>query len=75
MTTGSLSVFVIVGVVFGLLAAACAFVIAFAEYEHHFPGTAKPLGMALQAALVTLAFFLLASLCLPWLLAILSRRR
>jgi hypothetical protein len=68
MTTGSLSVFAIIGVLFGSLAAACAFVIAYAEYERHFPGRARPLRMALQAALVTFAFFVLASLLLPWLL-------
>jgi hypothetical protein len=68
MTNGSFGTSAVIGVLFGSLAAACAFVIAYAEYARHFPGKARPVRMALQTALVALAFFLLASLLLPWLL-------
>jgi H+/Cl- antiporter ClcA len=60
--------FVVLGALFGLLAGACAFVIAYAEYQRHFPGRRKPLQMALQTALVAFLFFFLLSAVLPWVL-------
>jgi hypothetical protein len=64
--------FVILGAMFGLLAAACAFVIAYAEYQHHFPGKRQPLVMALQTALMAFLFFFLFSAALPWLLRLIA---
>jgi H+/Cl- antiporter ClcA len=71
----SLVFFALFGSFFGCLAAACAFVISFAEYQRHFPGKAKPIRMALQTALVTFLFFLIASLTFPWLLSFLNASR
>ena len=68
----SLGFFAALGSVFGALAAACAFLISYDEYRRHFPDRTKPLRMALQMAVVTFVFFLLASLMLPWLLTFLS---
>ena len=64
----SLGFFVVFGSLFGVLAAACAFVIAYGEYQHHFPDRLRPIRMALQTALITFLFFLAASFLLPWLL-------
>jgi len=70
----SLGFFAIVGALFGVLAAACAFLISYGEYQRHFPDRAKPLRMALQTAFVAFLFFLIASLALPWLLGFLSAK-
>jgi hypothetical protein len=64
----SFGFFVIFGSLFGLLAAACAFVIAYAEYQHHFPDKGRPIRMALHIAFITFLFFFFASFLLPWLL-------
>ena len=58
---------VMVGLAFGLLAAASAFVVAFREYRRHFPGWRRPVRMALQTAVVAFLFFFVASMLLPWL--------
>ena len=50
------------GVVFGLLAAACAFVISYAEYKRNWSFRGSATGMALRSALVTFLFFFLAAL-------------
>ncbi len=71
----SIGVLAVIGVLFGVLAGACAFVIALAEYERHFPDRRRAVRMAFQTALVTLIFFVLASLLLPWLLGALNGRR
>lgn len=56
----------LVGAVFGLLAGACAFLIAYGEYQRHFPDKRTPVRMALQTALPAFLFFFLAAF-LPWL--------
>jgi hypothetical protein len=50
------------GVVFGLLAAACAFVISYAEYKRNWSFRGSATNMALRSALVTFVFFFLAAL-------------
>ena len=50
------------GVVFGVLAAACAFVISYGEYKRNWNFRGSAVKMALRSALVTFLFFLLAAL-------------
>ena len=52
------------GLVFGLLAAACAFTISYAEYKRNWSFRGSAVKMALRSALVTFAFFFLAALLL-----------
>jgi hypothetical protein len=52
------------GVAFGLLAAACAFVISYGEYKRNWSFRGSAAGMALRSALVTFVFFFLAALAL-----------
>ena len=52
------------GVVFGLLAAACAFVISCAEYKRNWSFRGSAVNMALRSAAVTFAFFFLAAILL-----------
>jgi hypothetical protein len=50
------------GVVFGLLAAACAFVISYAEYKRNWSFRGNAVAMALRSAFVTFVFFVLAAI-------------
>ncbi len=52
------------GVVFGLLAAACAFVISYGEYKRNWSFRGSAVNMALRSAAVTFAFFFLAAILL-----------
>lgn len=52
------------GVVFGLLAAACAFTISYAEYKRNWSFRGSAVKMALRSAAVTFAFFFLAAILL-----------
>jgi hypothetical protein len=52
------------GVVFGLLAAACAFVISYGEYKNNWSFRGNVVTMALRSALVTFVFFFAAAICL-----------
>ena len=52
------------GVVFGVLAAACAFVISYGEYKRNWNFRGSAVMMALRSALVTFLFFLLAAVAL-----------
>ena len=54
----------VLGVVLGVLAAACAFVISYAEYKRNWSFRGSAWKMALRSALVTFAFFFLAALLL-----------
>ena len=49
------------GLVFGLLAAACAFVISYGEYKRNWSFRGSASRMALRSALVTFAIFFLAA--------------
>lgn len=55
----------VIGSTFGLLAGACAFVIAYAEYQRHFQDERTSVRMALAIALPAFLFFFLAAF-LPW---------
>ena len=51
---------IVVGAVFGVLAALCAFVISYGQYHNQFMDTGKPVQLATQAAMTAfIAFFLL----------------
>jgi hypothetical protein len=52
------------GVAFGLLAAACAFVISYGEYKRNWSFRGSASMMALRSALVTFVFFFLAAIAL-----------
>ncbi len=53
----------VIGVVFGALAAACAFVISYSSYHGQFMDTRKPGQLALRSAISAfLLFFLLSGL-------------
>jgi hypothetical protein len=52
------------GFVFGLLAAACAFTISYAEYKRNWSFRGSAVKMALRSAAVTFAFFFLAAILL-----------
>jgi hypothetical protein len=52
------------GVVFGLLAAACAFVISYGEYRRNWSFRGSAVKMALRSAAVTFAFFFAAAMLL-----------
>lgn len=56
------------GSLFGALAGACAFIIAYAEYRRHYPDKRRPLLLSAEMAVAAFAFFFIASLLLPWLL-------
>lgn len=57
-----------VGLLFGPIAACMAFVITFGEYRKHFPDGPTAMLQSLQAAFVTLAFFVALACLLGWLL-------
>jgi hypothetical protein len=50
------------GVTFGLLAAACAYVISYAEYKRNWSFRGSAVKMALRSALVTFLFFFVAAI-------------
>ena len=52
------------GVVFGVLAAACAYVISYGEYKRNWNFRGSAVKMALRSAAVTFAFFFLAAMLL-----------
>ena len=54
----------ILGVTFGLLAAACAYVISYAEYKRNWSFRGSAAKMALRSALVTFLFFFVAAIAL-----------
>jgi H+/Cl- antiporter ClcA len=57
----------VLGLIFGLLAGACAFVIAYAEYKRNWAFTGNARLQALRTAAVTFLLFFLAGLVLPWI--------
>jgi hypothetical protein len=56
-----------IGLVFGLLAGSCAFVIAYSEYRRNWSFTGNAMLMALRSALSAFVLFFVAALVLPWL--------
>ncbi len=57
----SLSLFLALGVLFGALASATAYVIFYREYTHHFVESNKARAMALKGALTAFVFFVVLS--------------
>ena len=67
--TGILPMFLVIGVLFGALAAACAYVISYHEYRQRMLRLDQnPRRMALGTASVTFVFFVLASVVLAFVL-------
>jgi hypothetical protein len=64
----------LLGIVFGSLAGACAFVIAYSEYRRNWTFTGSAVRMALRTAFVTFLFFFLAGALLPWVFELLAPR-
>lgn len=52
----------IIGVAFGFLAGACAFVISYAEYKRNWSFHGSATKMALRSALVAFVFFFVAAI-------------
>jgi hypothetical protein len=64
----------VIGGVFGALAAACAFVISYGSYQNQFMDTRKPLQLALHSAMTAfIAFFVLTCLATVAFRAALTR--
>ncbi len=62
------------GLVFGALAAACAFLISYAEYRRRFlRPDQNATRMALHTAVVTFAFFVVAALVLAFVLPVVMK--
>ena len=53
---------VVLGLVFGLVAAACAFVISYAEYKRNWSFHGSATKMALRSALVAFVFFFVGAI-------------
>ena len=51
----------LIGLVFSPIAGIMSFLITYKEYEHHYPGKKEPLRLALEAAIITFAFFMIIS--------------
>ena len=50
------------GAIFGVLAAACAFVISYGEYKRNWSFRGNAAAMAMRSAFVTFVFFFLAAI-------------
>lgn len=62
----TLPIFLVIGVMFGSLGAAVAYLITYKEWEHHYPSPKEPRKMAMETALFTFTFFMGVMLLL-WL--------
>jgi hypothetical protein len=58
----------LIGLVFSPLAALCAYIITYGEYQHHYPNNQMPRKLALEAAIGTFVIFLLLSVAIGWFL-------
>jgi hypothetical protein len=54
----------VLGVTFGVLAAACAFFISYHEYKNNWSFRGSPAAMALRSAAVAFVFFFVAAIAL-----------
>ena len=69
LTNPVLPLLLALGALFGALAAACAYVISYAELRRRFlRPDQNPRRMALETAVVTFAFFIVAALVLSFIL-------
>lgn len=56
------SISLLIGLLFSPIAGAMAFLIFYNEYQHHFPDKKRPFKIAMEAAIVTLALFVVLSI-------------
>ncbi len=69
-----LPLLLMIGTVFGVLAAACAYLISYAELRRRFlRPDQNPRRMAMQTAIVTFLFFIIAALVLSFVLPIMFK--
>lgn len=66
---------VFIGLVFGVLAGACAFVIAYAEYRRNWSFSGSASRMALRSGLVAFLFFFLGAIAVQWVFVTFVSRR
>ena len=66
---------VFIGLVFGVLAGACAFVIAYAEYRRNWSFSGSASRMALRSGLVAFLFFFLGAIVVQWMFVTFVSRR
>jgi cation transporter-like permease len=59
----------LIGLVISPIAGLMAFLITYHEYLRHYPSKEKPLRIALEAALLTFAFFVIASIVIGFVLS------
>jgi len=52
-----MSVFIVIGLGFSVLAAIAAFLITYGEWSHHYPSHREPIRYGIEAALVTFIVF------------------
>lgn len=57
-----------IALIFSPLASAMAFIITYGEYLHHYPDKKKSVKLATEAALATLAFFIVLSFVIGFVL-------
>jgi len=61
------------GLVFGVLAGACAFVIAYNEYKRNWSFRGNAAAMALRSALVAFVFFFVAAVALVMVFRVVAK--
>ncbi len=59
----------LIGIVFAPLAALCAYIITYGEYQHHYPNNEMPKKLAMEAAIGTLILFLVLSIVIGWFMS------
>jgi len=59
---------VAIALIFSPLASAMAFIVTYGEYLRHYPDKKQPMKLALEAALVTLVFFIGVSFVIGFVL-------
>jgi Mg/Co/Ni transporter MgtE len=64
------TVFIVIGLIFGILAGMMAYVITYGEYVHHYPDKKQPRKIALQAGFFAFAFLFGLSMIAGYLLVI-----
>ena len=62
----------VLGLTFGVLAAACAFAISYGEYKRNWSFRGSAVKMALRSALVTFVFFFVAAIVLALVFTMLA---
>ena len=65
---------VVLGLVFGLVAAACAFVISYAEYKRNWSFHGSATKMALRSALVAFVFFFVGAIVVVAIFSLVADR-